>query len=157
MATDLQAHLQRHRREDPLMVGIATGGIWVAEQLHQLLRLPDKLGRLNITFYRDDFQRIGLHPSVGASLLPVTLENRHIVLVDDVLFTGRTVRAALNVLFDYGRPASVTLAVLAQRDGRELPLHADIVGQKLEVGDGEYVSVTGPDPLAVNVTRKNAP
>jgi len=152
MAADTQQLLNQYQRTDPLMIGIATGGIWVAEQLHAILNLREKLGQLNITFYRDDFQRIGLHPSVGPSILPVTLENRHIVLVDDVLYTGRTIRAALNVLFDYGRPASVLLVALAERGGRELPIQADIVGHVLAVEAGAYVRVEGPDPLQLRVT-----
>lgn len=90
---------------DPLMVGIRTGGVWVAEHLHRLLGNPHTLGSLNINFYRDDFTRIGLHPQVSPSNLPFSLDEQNIILVDDVLHTGRTIRAALNELFDYGRPA----------------------------------------------------
>jgi pyrimidine operon attenuation protein/uracil phosphoribosyltransferase len=135
--------------ERPLMIGIHTGGVWVAERLHALLGLPDPLGQLDISFYRDDFTRIGLHPQVRPSHLPVAVDDRHICLVDDVLQSGRTIRAALNVLFDYGRPASVLLAILADRDGRELPINPDVVGLAARLGPDEQIKLTGPDPLVL--------
>ncbi len=147
MASDLQDHLRRSGIDDPLMVGIHTGGAWVAEALHRRLGLDTPLGTLSITFYRDDFTRIGLHPQVRPSNLPFDLDGRHVVLVDDVLYTGRTVRAALNELFDYGRPASVKLAVLVTRPGRELPICADVSATELALAPGEHVKLTGPDPL----------
>lgn len=115
------------------MVAIQKGGSWLAEQLYQDLHLEMPLGSLDISFYRDDFTHIGLHPQVKPSHLPFTVEGSHIILVDDVLYTGRTVRAALNELFDYGRPKQVILLVLATRSGRELPIKADLVGIHLEV------------------------
>lgn len=149
MAERLEAYLRGQNRYPPLMVGIHTGGAWVAERLHRLLALPDPLGVLNITFYRDDFSRIGLHPQVKPSELPCAVDDRHIVLVDDVLHSGRTVRAALNELFDYGRPASVTLAVLIERNGRELPIQADVAGCRLDLPASRQIKLTGPDPLAL--------
>jgi pyrimidine operon attenuation protein/uracil phosphoribosyltransferase len=131
------------------MVGIRTGGVWVAEHLHSLLALKEPLGTLNINFYRDDFTHIGLHPLVTPSNLPFAVDDRHIILVDDVLHTGRTIRAALNEIFDYGRPASVTLAVLVERLGRELPIQPDVAGQQLALEPGEYVKLLGPDPLSL--------
>lgn len=110
MAQDLQQHLQDRNIAEPLMIGIQTGGVWVAEALHRQLKLQQPLGKLNISFYRDDFTRIGMHPQVQPSSLPFAIDDRHIILVDDVLHTGRTIRAALNEIFDYGRPASVILA-----------------------------------------------
>jgi pyrimidine operon attenuation protein/uracil phosphoribosyltransferase len=151
MAERLQAYLREQGRHPPLMVGIHTGGAWLAERLHKLLALPDPLGVLNITFYRDDFSRIGLHPQVRPSELPCAVDDRHIVLVDDVLHTGRTVRAALNELFDYGRPASVSLAVLIERGGRELPIQADVAGCRLELLASQNIKLSGPDPLALVV------
>lgn len=115
------------------MIGVMTGGVTVAQRLHQSAGIALPLGQLNISFYRDDFSRIGLHPVVGASDIPFTVENRHIILVDDVLHTGRTIRAALNEIFDYGRPASVSLAVLVERRGRELPIQSDISGHRLSL------------------------
>lgn len=137
--------------DDVLMVGIHTGGVWVAERLHALLDLSQPLGQLNIAFYRDDFSRIGLHPRVKPSTLPVEVENSHIVLVDDVLHTGRTIRAALNEIFDYGRPASVTLAALVERNGRELPIHPDVIGYSLCLEQGKYIKLCGPDPLYLEI------
>lgn len=118
---------------DTLIVGIHTGGVWIAERLHGLLKSQLPLGTLDISFYRDDFSRIGLHPQVKPSSLPVAVEGRDILLVDDVLHTGRTIRAAMNELFDYGRPASIRLAVLVDRGGRELPVRPDFVGLTLDV------------------------
>lgn len=147
MGDDL-AHLLRVRGiADPLMVGIHTGGVWVAQRLHEQLAFTEPLGQLDISFYRDDFTRIGMHPQVRPSQLPVPVDNRHIVLVDDVLQTGRTIRAALNILFDYGRPASVLLAILAERDGRELPIEPDLVGSHARLEPGEQLKLVGSDPL----------
>jgi len=162
---DAIARLKRQIREsmdrgelhDPLVVGIHTGGVWVAESLHRALECHEPLGRLNITFYRDDFNTLGLHPQVSPSNLPVKVDGRDIVLVDDVLFTGRTVRAAMNELFDYGRPSRIRLAVLYQRNGRELPVCADWVGQEPVLAEGEHIRVEGPDPVTAEiVTRREA-
>ena len=98
-------------------------------------------GSLDITLYRDDLQTVGPRPVVGPTHLPWDLEGKHIVIVDDVLYTGRTVRAALDELADFGRPASISLAVLIDRGGRELPIHADVVGKKITVGATERVDV----------------
>lgn len=153
MGTALQDKLTQRGIIDPLMVGIHTGGVWVAERLHRILMLDEPLGVLDISFYRDDFSRIGLHPQVRPSHLPVELDDRHLILVDDVLQTGRTIRAALNSLFDYGRPASVLLAVLVRRGWRELPIAADVTGldlkQELDRDGSLQVKLTGPDPLAL--------
>ncbi len=124
-----------------LIIGIHTGGVWVAERLHQKLRLQHPIGKLNIAFYRDDFSRMGIHPQVSPSKLPFDVENKHLLLVDDVLHTGRTIRAALNEIFDYGRPASVRLAVLIDRGAHELPIQADFVGQRLLLKPGENVKL----------------
>lgn len=143
-------------RSDPLlMIGIRTGGVDVGRHLHDALKLEEPLGELNISFYRDDFSTIGLHPVVGPSQVPVSVEGRHIVLVDDVLSTGRTVRAAMNEIFDYGRPASITLTVLVQRTGHELPIRADIVGHALDVPDNEHVSIDA-QKMTVSVGQKSA-
>lgn len=153
MAEQLQAYLQGRAMEQPLMVGIHTGGAWVAERLHRRLGWDSPLGTLDISFYRDDFSRIGMHPEVKPSNLPFEVEDRHIVLVDDVLHTGRTIRAALNEIFDYGRPASVTLLTLVERSGRELPIQADITGMHITLGEGEHIKLSGPDPLNLTVQR----
>ena len=123
------------------------GHFRVAERLRALIGSTQPLGTLDINFYRDDFTRIGLHPRVTPSNLPFSVDDRHIILVDDVLHTGRTVRAALNALFDYGRPASIILAALIERRGRELPIHADICGLQLALSSNEHVKLIGPEPL----------
>jgi pyrimidine operon attenuation protein/uracil phosphoribosyltransferase len=122
---------------DAGMVGIYTGGAWVAERLHRALGLANPLGHLAVTLHRDDFGRIGLHRESRRSLIPFTVDGREIVLVDDVLHTGRTIRAALNELFDFGRPKAVRLAVLAERGTRELPISPDWLGARIEVKPDE--------------------
>ena len=119
------------------LVGIYSGGVWVAQRLHQALGLALPVGQLAITLHRDDFDRIGLHREQRRSHLPFPVEGRDILLVDDVLHTGRTIRAALNELWDFGRPKSVRLVALVDRGGRELPIAADFTGAQVEVGRGE--------------------
>ncbi len=153
MAADLLKTMARKNITAPLIIGIHTGGLWVAEKLHKKLGLSKPLGEIDISFYRDDFTRIGLNPQVKPSQIPCDVENEHIILVDDVLYTGRTIRAALNEIFDYGRPDSVLLAVLVDRGARELPLHADIVGLKLDLSPEKQVKLTGPAPLALETNR----
>ena len=118
---------------DTGIVGIVTGGAWLAERLHSALGVQTPLGVLDPSFYRDDFSKAGLHHQVKPSQIPFEVEGRQVLLVDDVLFTGRTVRGAMNELFDYGRPARVELAVLIDRGGRELPVEATYVGARLAV------------------------
>ncbi|HAI97350.1 MAG: bifunctional pyr operon transcriptional regulator/uracil phosphoribosyltransferase [Cycloclasticus sp.] len=153
MAGELAQEMKRKKRVDPLMIGVHTGGLWVAEKLHRKLGLKKPLGEIDISFYRDDFSRIGLNPQVKPSQIPCEVEGENIILVDDVLYTGRTSRAALNEIFDYGRPDSVTLAVLVDRGERELPLHADIVGLKLDLSPEKQVKLTGPAPLVLETNR----
>lgn len=153
MGTELTAWLDRTERADPAIVGIHTGGAWIAERLRDRY-LPDApLGTLDITFYRDDFAQIGLQPGVRPSELPFSVEGRHLVLVDDVLMTGRTIRAALNELFDYGRPASVTLVALVDIESRELPIRADILGTSLNLTAGQRIKLTGPEPLQLTLNH----
>lgn len=147
----LREAIARHRLADPVMVGILSGGAWIAERLHQRLAIREPLGRLNITFYRDDFSTIGLHPRVQPSQLPFKVDGRNILLIDDVFQTGRTIRAALNEIFDYGRPAHVLLGVLIERDGRQIPLRPDCVGVRLNLPPGQSIKLTGPEPLALSV------
>ncbi len=137
---------------DTVIVGIHTGGVWVAERLHAILHCPLPLGTLDISFYRDDFSRIGLHPQVKPSSLPFDLEGRDILLVDDVLHTGRTVRAAMNELFDYGRPASIRLAVLVDRGGHELPIRPDFAGLTLTVPDHQNINLSRLDDGHLTLT-----
>lgn len=133
-----------------IMIGIHTGGVSVARRLHEELELENSLGELNISFYRDDFSRIGLHPTVGASNLPCNIDDRNIILVDDVIHSGRTIRAAMNEIFDFGRPRKIILATLVEREGRELPIRADIIGQAMDLQDCDRVKLqTGDMSLRV--------
>ena len=123
------------------LIGIHTGGVWVAERLHQALKLQTPLATLDVSFYRDDYQARGLHRDVKRSEIPFEIEGRDLVLVDDVLYTGRTIRAALNEIFDYGRPTAVRLATLVDRDGRQLPIAAQFVGATLALKPGQSIGL----------------
>lgn len=123
------------------MIGIHSGGVRIAEQLHQRLGLSLPLGTLDISFYRDDFTRIGLNPQVKTSSIGFDVEDRTLILVDDVLYSGRTVRAAMNEIFDYGRPGRILLAVLVERDGHELPIRADVRGARMALGPDQQVKL----------------
>lgn len=155
MAAQLAAILQSRGLSDVRMIGIHTGGAWVAMELHRRLAISEALGTLDISFYRDDFSRAGMHPQVKPSNLPFDVEDQAIILVDDVLQSGRTVRAALNEIFDYGRPANVLLAVLVERSGRELPIQADVTGIRLDLGPDEQIKLNGPDPLSLSLQTRN--
>jgi pyrimidine operon attenuation protein / uracil phosphoribosyltransferase len=154
VAVNLRRMLDADEITNPTLVGIRTGGVWIAQRLRTLLRIQEPLGELNIAFYRDDFSRIGVHPTVEPSNLPFEVDNRDLILVDDILYTGRTIRAAMNEIFDYGRPRSIRLVVLFERTGRELPIQADIVGAHLKLKPREHAKLTGPDPLALEIHRK---
>ena len=151
MAEQIRLRLQECNVPDPAMLGIHTGGVWIAQRLRELLNIATPLGSLDISFYRDDFSRIGMNPQVRPSELPFDVDGRHIILVDDVLYTGRTIRAALNEIFDYGRPASVLLAVLVDRGQRELPIAADVTGTLLHLTAGQQIKLTGPEPLQLSL------
>lgn len=128
-------------RPGTALVGIHTGGVWIARRLHEALRLDVPVGEIDVAFYRDDFKQRGLKPGVRPSDLPFDVNGRDVILVDDVLYTGRTVRAALNVLFDYGRPGSVGLAALVDRGGRQLPICAQFVGGVVALESGSPMLV----------------
>jgi pyrimidine operon attenuation protein/uracil phosphoribosyltransferase len=130
---------------NPALVGIFSGGAWIAERLKALLGLSEDIGLIDVSFYRDDFAEKGLHPQCRPTVIPFDVEGRHIVLVDDVLYTGRTTRAAINELFDYGRPASVALAVLADRGGRELPIGATYGVWDVALADGQNLVLARND------------
>ena len=151
LATQTRSLLNSLQVDQPLIVGIHTGGLWVAEHLHKALGLETEIGELDISFYRDDFSRLGLNPQVKPSKLPLDITDQHIILVDDVLHTGRTIRAALNELFDYGRPASVYLVVLIDRGGRELPIAAQVAGEIVDLPPNQHVKLTGPEPLTLEL------
>ncbi len=151
MAAALNRHLARHRITEPRFIGIHTGGVWVAQALLDLRGQQEALGVLDVSFYRDDFTQNGLHPQVRPSALPFEIEGQHLVLIDDVLMSGRTIRAALNELFDYGRPASVSLVCLLDLDARELPIRPDVVGATLALPPEQRIKLLGPSPLALEL------
>ena len=155
MSSDLQNLLEQRGISQPAMVGIHTGGAWIAKALHQQLALNQALGLLDITFYRDDFTQKGLHPSVKTSDLPFATDDQHIILVDDAISSGRTIRAALNELFDYGRPASVILVTLVDVLGRDLPIQPDIIGEQLDLAPQQRVKLNGPDNMHLTITQVN--
>jgi pyrimidine operon attenuation protein/uracil phosphoribosyltransferase len=153
MAGEIIGLIEHGGRHNPAMIGIHTGGVWVAARLHEVLSIPVPLGSLDISFYRDDFTRIGMNPVVRPSQLPFSIDDRHIILVDDVLHTGRTIRAAMNELFDYGRPASILLATLVERDGRELPIQANVVGSHVRLTPKQHIKLLGPEPLKLEIKQ----
>lgn len=151
MATSLTTHLQHRAISEPRFIGIRTGGVWVAQALLQELGSDSPLGTLDVSFYRDDFSQNGLHPQVRPSALPFEIEGQHLVLIDDVLMSGRTIRAAMNELFDYGRPASITLVCLLDLEAGELPISPDVVGATLSLSAQQRVKLSGPTPLELEL------
>lgn len=143
---------------DVHLVGIHSGGAWLAQKLHQDLGLQTALGSLNISFYRDDFDRIGLHPQTEPSEIGFDVVGRHLVVVDDVLYTGRTIRGAMNELFDYGRPASIKLVVLIDRGQRELPICADFAAWRFDAppADNLVLAQTESGEFTLHVESKEA-
>ena len=137
---------------DAAIVGIHSGGAWLAERLAADLGLQSRLGFIDVSFYRDDFARKGLHPDVKPTRIEFNVDGATIVLVDDVLYTGRTVRAAINVLFDYGRPQRIMLAALADRGGRELPVAADFVGAHAQLAAGRSLALARADGGRLSLT-----
>ena len=144
-AEDLLARLAERMRAcvtpDTALIGIHTGGVWLAQRLHKALALRQPLGTIDVSFYRDDYGSRGLHPKVKPSNIPFEVADADIILVDDVLYTGRTIRAAMNELFDYGRPQSIRLAALIDRGGRQLPIAAQFVGAEVSAADGEQIEL----------------
>jgi pyrimidine operon attenuation protein/uracil phosphoribosyltransferase len=144
---------------DAPFVGIHSGGAWIADRLAQMIPGEHPVGYIDVSFYRDDFNRKGLKPEVKRTELPFEVEGATIILVDDVLYTGRTVRAALDDLVDFGRPRRVWLAVLVDRGGRELPIAADFTGARVEVPEDQDVQVrlreagAGEDAVVVKPRR----
>lgn len=143
-------------KTNTLMVGIHTGGYWLAEALHADLGFTQPLAALSTTLQRDDFATSGLHKQRQPTRLPMSLQGVNVLLVDDVLHTGRTMRAALNELFEYGRPASVRLAVLADRGGRELPFAASYCGGVVDVPQNhELVLLQTDQGLGLSMEAKS--
>ncbi|ARU86824.1 bifunctional pyr operon transcriptional regulator/uracil phosphoribosyltransferase PyrR [Pseudomonas sp. M30-35] len=151
IASALICHLNKRQISTPRFIGIRTGGVWVAQALLETLGNKEPLGILDVSFYRDDFTQNGLHPQVKPSELPFEIEGQHIVLIDDVLMSGRTIRAAMNELFDYGRPASISLVSLLDLDARDLPIRPDVVGATLSLPATQRVKLSGPTPLTLEL------
>jgi pyrimidine operon attenuation protein/uracil phosphoribosyltransferase len=142
LAAQISASMGPEGWQDQALVGMHTGGVWVMEALMARLGLEEVArGTVDTSFYRDDYTRRGLHDDVKPSRIPFDVEGRRILLIDDVLYTGRSVRAAMNLLFDYGRPASIRLAVLVDRGGRELPICADYAGLRLDLPATAHVNL----------------
>ena len=152
---DLEAGLRKKLEErgvtSPALIGIRTGGVWLADVMSKRLGLQEPWGELDISFYRDDFSRIGLNPKVKPSSLPFSTEDRDIILIDDVIMSGRTIRAAMNEIFDFGRPRSISLIVLVDRGGRELPIDAHVYGTRFTLPPGQHAKLAGPDPLTLEI------
>jgi pyrimidine operon attenuation protein/uracil phosphoribosyltransferase len=151
MAGALINHLKQRQISQPRFIGIRTGGVWVAQALLECLGNREPLGVLDVSFYRDDFTQNGLHPQVQPSELPFEIEGQHLVLVDDVLMSGRTIRAAMNELFDYGRPASITLVCLLDLNARDLPVRPDVVGATLSLATDQRIKLSATTPLALEL------
>lgn len=145
LCAKLVAELKPLVKPTTAMIGLYTGGAWLAEKLYPHLGLATPLGLMDIAFYRDDYHKQGLHHDPKRTRISFEVEGRDLLLVDDILYTGRTVRAAMNELFDYGRPASITLVVLADRGGRQLPICAQICGSRVEVPDGSRLRMKRED------------
>ena len=142
---DLKAQMASSIAFDAKLVGVFSGGAWLADRLKAELDGEHEVGYIDVSFYRDDLSTSGLKSNVRSTQIPFSVEGAHIVIVDDVLFTGRSIRAAVNTLFDYGRPASVQLAVLVDRGGRELPIAADYVGVPLIVATDLMLALSKTD------------
>jgi pyrimidine operon attenuation protein/uracil phosphoribosyltransferase len=141
---------------DAGMIGLYTGGAWLAERLHAQLGLATPLGLMDIAFYRDDYHKQGLKHDPKRTKIPFDVEGRDLLLVDDVLYTGRTVRAAMNELFDFGRPRSITLVVLVDRGGRQLPICAQYCGATLDIPDGMRLRLKRADDARLKLELERA-
>ena len=142
---DLLAGVRGLMRPDSILVGIWSGGAWLAERLQRDLNRPGEHGVISSALHRDDFGSRGLTAGADHTRLPFEVEGQTIVLIDDVLYTGRTIRAVINELYDFGRPASVTLAVLVDRGGRELPIHAAVSAARITLPASQRLSLAKDD------------
>ncbi|CAN5532149.1 bifunctional pyr operon transcriptional regulator/uracil phosphoribosyltransferase PyrR [soil metagenome] len=140
----------------PRLVGVASGGAWLAERLQKDLGLKDDIGILSSSMHRDDFAQRGLSSS-GQTVLPFDVNGAHLIVIDDVLYTGRTIRAVLNELFDYGRPASVKLMVLVDRGGRELPVQADLAVARVALPASQTLELARSDDGRFSFRLQNPP
>ena len=155
----LQILEKNPRVEDMVIVGIHTGGVFLADRIHTIIEKREKkklpAGSLDITLYRDDWSRVSQNPIVKKTDITFEVEGKTLILVDDVLYTGRTIRAALDAIMDFGRPSSIQLAVLVDRGGRELPIQSDFTGMEVEVKTDQHIDVilsddTGTDKVVLD-------
>src|SRR5688572_14692373 len=157
LCAQLAAALKPRIGPKSAMVGLYTGGAWLAERLHPMLGMQTPLGLMDIAFYRDDYAARGLKHDPKRTKIPFDVSGCELLLVDDILYSGRTVRAAMNELFDYGRPQSITLVVLADRGGRQLPICAQYCGANVDVPAGMRLTLkraeTGRLALALEAER----
>ncbi len=154
--TELREGVRGLAKPGTVLVGIWSGGAWLAERLHKDLGLPGACGVISSTLHRDDFSARGLASATDATNLPFAIEGAHILLIDDVLYTGRTIRAVVNELFDFGRPASVALAVLVDRGGRELPIHAAFAAARIVLPPAQKLSLARAQDGRYSFTVKDA-
>jgi pyrimidine operon attenuation protein/uracil phosphoribosyltransferase len=152
------------RIEDLIIVGIHTGGVFLADRLHAIIKKREKkdlpAGSLDITLYRDDWSRVSQNPIVKKTDIAFEVEGKTLILVDDVIYTGRTIRAALDAIMDFGRPSLIQLAVLIDRGGRELPIQADFIGMEIKVKTDQHIDVLlhedgGTDEVVLSYSGKN--
>jgi pyrimidine operon attenuation protein/uracil phosphoribosyltransferase len=133
------------KTKEIVIVGIHTGGVFLADRLHRIIEKREKIkllsGSLDITLYRDDWSRVSQNPIVKKTDISFEVEGKIMVLVDDVIYTGRTIRAALDAIMDFGRPSSIQLAVLVDRGGRELPIQPDYTGMEIQIDPGQHINV----------------
>ena len=141
LLSELAAQIKRDASADIALVGIYTGGVWIAERLHEMLRLAQPIGTIDVAFWRDDYKTTGMRPGIKPSDLRFEVDGADIVLVDDVLYTGRTIRAAMNEIFDYGRPTSVRLAALIDRGGRQLPICPQYTGARIDLPPHQTIAL----------------
>jgi pyrimidine operon attenuation protein/uracil phosphoribosyltransferase len=153
---ELLAGVRALMRPDGVLVGIWSGGAWLAERLHADLGLPGSAGVISSTLHRDDFGSRGMAAGTDATRLPVAIEGSHILLIDDVLFTGRTVRAVINELYDFGRPATVSLAVLVDRGGRELPIQPAFAAARVVLPATQKLRLARDDAGVIRFSLKDA-
>lgn len=154
LSANVKSYITDNNLQQPLLIGIRSGGAWLAQRLQEELELPE-LGIIDISFYRDDFDERGLPIRAQGSELPDSIEDRDIILVDDVLMSGRTIRAAMNEIFDYGRPRRINLAILLDIGGRHLPIQADIVGAKVALAANKKAKLSGPKPFSFSLENQS--
>lgn len=154
LQSEISRLISTYPRDKVYLVGVYSGGAWLVQRLQQDLGIETPLGFINTTFYRDDFHKIGLHPQAIPTDISFPIDGQHLILVDDILYTGRSARAAINELFDYGRPASIDLAVLIDRGGRELPIQPNACGGVYELDDDVYFDLAQNDQNVFDISLK---